>query len=138
LLAVIVIVRRDPLRALVAVAAWASIFEVAYHIVGIAGVGWPSENFMWMTAALAGWVILAGVLGVWPDWRLGIVSVALLGVWLAAGFHANLAGHSAPINLADEVLNELSKTTLAGAYLVGALRPSRSSAQDRHSTQVVG
>jgi hypothetical protein len=119
---VIAIGRRDPLRAVVAVVAWSALFEVVYQAVGIVGFHWAAGNWVWETAALAGWLVFAGVLGVWPDCRLIPVFVILMTLWIAAGYHYNVAGQTAPINMRDEVLNEASKTALALAYLVGALR----------------
>ena len=45
-----------------------------------------------------------------------------MGIWVAFGFHYNIADQSTPINLRDEVLNEAAKSLLGLAYLVGALR----------------
>jgi hypothetical protein len=118
----IAVARRNPWRALVVVLAWSSLFEVVYHFVGIVGFGWPPANIVWMTGALAGWVVLAVVLGVWPDWRVSMVFVALMAVWVLTGFHYNVPSQSSPINIWNEVLNESAKTTLGLAYLVGALR----------------
>jgi hypothetical protein len=36
--------------------------------------------------------------------------------------HYNVAGQSQPINIRDEVLSELAKSSLALGYLVGSLR----------------
>ena len=132
---IVTAVRRDPLRGLVAVVAWTALFETLYQVVGIVGFHWPTANFAWETAALAGWIILAGVLGIWPDWRLLMVFVVLMGFWITAGFHSNVAGQAAPLNLRDEVLNESSKTALALAYLAGALK-SRSARPDERTGSV--
>lgn len=120
--ALIAIVKRDPLGGIVVVVAWTGVFETVYHLVGIVGYHWPLANFVWQTGALAGWVILAAVLGYRPDWLLSIVFVVAMVVWIAAGFHYNVAGQAAPINVGSEVLNEVAKSSLGLAYLVGALR----------------
>ena len=118
----VAVVRRDLLRPVVVVVAWTGFFEILYQAVGIIGFHWPLSNFVWEAGALAGWIILAGVLGFWPDWQVSLLFVALMLVWIASGYHYNVAGQSAPINARDEILNEASKTALAVAYLVGALR----------------
>jgi hypothetical protein len=105
----------------VTVVAWSALFEIVYQAVGIVGFHWAAGNWVWETGALAGWLILAGALGVWPDWRLLPLFVALMGLWIASGYHYNVAGQTAPINVRDELLNEASKGALALAYLVGAL-----------------
>lgn len=92
MLVIVVAVRRDPLRAVVAVVAWAGVFETVYHTVGIV-----------------------------VDWRLSAVFVALMAVWVATGFHYNVPGQGAAIDIRAEVINESSKTVLALAYLVGTL-----------------
>jgi hypothetical protein len=114
--------RRDPWPAIVAVAAWTSMFETLYHLVGIVGFQWPMANFVWQTAAVGGWVILAGVLGIWPDWRPSALFALVMGAWVVAGFHANVASQTSPISLRDEILNEGAKSLLALAYLAGAVR----------------
>lgn len=111
-----------PLHAWVAQSAWASLFETLYHVVGIVGYHWPLDNFFWATSAVAGWIVLAAVLGIWPDWRFTLLFIALMGIWIATGFHYNVPGQLAPINVRDEIINEAAKTALAAAYLVGALR----------------
>jgi hypothetical protein len=119
---VVSVLRRDLLAGVAAVVAWTSVFETVYHVVGIVGYHWPASNFVWVTAAVAGWVILAWRMGIRPEWRLSVVFALAMAVWIAAGFHYNVAGQSQPINIRDEVLNELAKSSLALAYLVGSLR----------------
>lgn len=117
--------KRGPLRGWTTYVAWASVFEILYHVVGIVGYHWPPANFVWMTGALAGWIILAAVLGIWPDWRIALVFGGLMALWIATGFHYNVPGQTTPINVWDEIINEAAKTTLGLAYLVGALRAPR-------------
>jgi len=124
LLAVITLRRGDPWRAVVAMFAWLSLFETVYDLVGIVGFGWAAGNVIWVTAAVAGWIVLAAVLGIWPDWRIIAVFAALMAVWAATGFHSNLAGGNTPVDILSEMLNEAAKSTLALAYLVGALSPA--------------
>ncbi len=128
LAAVILWRRRSPLLAVVAVFAWAAAYEIAFTALGTALHGWSAAYLLWLAAALAGWVILAAVMHVAPDrWFLIATLVAAL-VWIATGFHANSptgsgsAGFDREFSLTDDVLNELTKTLLAAAYLVGALR----------------
>jgi hypothetical protein len=116
---------RRPYVAGVAVMAWISLFEMAWQACTTLAHGgtWASEG--WYVAAVISWVLLAHALGVRPDWRLLLVSAAALLAWLAFGFDSNYAGRP-PYNIRDEVLNEVSKTALGLAYLLGALRVPRS------------
>jgi hypothetical protein len=139
LFGVISIKRRDPALGVVTTLAWASTFEILSNAVGTIGFGWAVHDFVWMSAALTGWVILAGVLGVWPDLRISLAFVITLAAWVATGYGPNRPG-SSNFNVLSEILNEASKTLLALAYLLGALRPSRSlkwndlaKGQPRHS-----
>jgi hypothetical protein len=130
LVALIVWRRRDPLLALVALLAWVSAYEILYQATGVVMHGWGFTLFAWMTAAVAGWVLLAWVLGLVPNrWLLaGMLCIWI--VWVASSFNSNSpiapgsAGHPAGFSAWDELLNEASKTLLAAAYLVDALRPS--------------
>ena len=122
LILVVAVAKRDLLRAIVAVVAWTGLFEIVYQAVGIVGFHWAAGTWLWETTALAGWLVLAGVLGVWPDWRISIVFAFAMAIWIAAGYRYNVAGQAAPFNVRDEILNETAKTSLALAYLVGALR----------------
>ncbi len=128
--AVILWRRRSILLAVVAVLAWAAAYEIAFTALGTVMHGWPVGYLLWLTAALAGWMILAAVMHLVPDrWFLLATGAATL-VWIATGFHANSptlgdgAGFDRAFSLTDETLNELTKTLLAAAYLVGALRVS--------------
>ena len=56
---------RSPFRALVAVIAWAGLFELTYQAIGIVGFGWALANFPWEVIALSGWLILAAVVMVY-------------------------------------------------------------------------
>ena len=115
---------RRPEVAVVAMMAWVSLYEVAWQgLTTLAHGGrWASEA--WFVAAVVSWVLLAHALGVRPDRRLLLISAAALLAWLAFGFDSNWAGQP-PYDVRDEVLNEVSKTALGLAYLVGALRVSR-------------
>jgi hypothetical protein len=125
LLVVISIKRRNPALGLVTTLAWASTFEILSNAVGTIGFGWAVHDFVWMSAALTGWVVLAGVLGVWPDLRMSLAFAITLAAWVATGYEPNRPGNS-NFNILSEILNEASKTLLALAYLLGALRSSRS------------
>jgi hypothetical protein len=115
------LLRREWLGGIVVVIAWTSVFETIYHVVGIVGYGWKPAGFAWETAAVAGWAILAWVLGYRPEWRLVGVFALAMAVWIAFGFHYNVAGQTTPINVRDEVLNEVAKSSLGLAFLVGSL-----------------
>lgn len=122
--------RRSRLLALVTVIAWASVFEIAYNATGTLLHGWPLTYLAWLTAALGGWVLLSALLGLYPErWLLAATAVVWV-VWMASGFESNAPlgpgpGHPATFNLANEVMNELTKSLLALGYLVGALRRPR-------------
>jgi len=119
---------RSILLAVVTVFAWAAAYEGAFTALGTALHGWSAAYLLWLAAALAGWVILAAVMHVAPDRWFLIATLVVAIVWIATGFHANSptgsgsGGFDREFSLTDEVLNELTKTLLAAAYLVGALR----------------
>lgn len=123
--------RRAPLSALIALLAWASAYEILYSATGTAIHGWPAAGFVWMTAAVGGWVVLSQVRGIVPDWRLVLAMALVWGLWVATGFNSNAPsvagtpGFPKDFSVASEILNELTKTLLALAYLVGALRSRR-------------
>jgi len=113
--------RRNPLLGVVAVLAWLGAYEVAFNGLGAALFDWPASAFIWGAAAVLGWTALAGFLGIWPEPRIVLLYAATMAVWVALGFHSNTATR-VPFSASGEILNELSKTLLAAAYLVGALR----------------
>lgn len=112
--------RRNPFAAVVAVLAWLSAYEIAFNAIGVL-YGWPAPPFLWGSAAVLGWVVLAAVRGIWPEWRLVVVYAVLMAVWVGLGYHSNTPTR-VPFSASGEVLNEASKTALALAYLFGALR----------------
>lgn len=120
--------RRSPLIAIVAVMAWASAFEIAFNAVGAAVHGWSGGYLVWLAAALAGWVVLAAVLHVVPDWRLSLAAALVALVWVVTGFAVNapgpgsVSGFTTSFSIAAEAFNEVTKMVLGAAYLVGALR----------------
>ena len=113
--------RRSPLIALVAVMAWAASFEIVFLLLGTIVHGWPVANLVWVGAALAGWVVLAAVVRVFPDLRLALAAALVAVAWVVTGFAVNTPS-SASFSPAAEAFNELSKTLLGAAYAVGALR----------------
>jgi hypothetical protein len=125
--------RRDGLVALVALMAWLSAYEILFQATGTAMHGWSPAYFVWMSAAVGGWIVLAVIRGIVPD-RWLLLAVGLVWVaWILVGFGPNspaLAGTTGlpkDFSVTDEILNELSKTLLAAAFLAGALRsPARS------------
>jgi hypothetical protein len=130
MVSVIIWRRRDPVLALAALLAWASAYEILYAGTGTFMHGWAVPPYVWMTAAIAGWVVLAHVLGLILN-RWVLVALALVWLlWVATGFESNVPsglttnGLSRPFSWAAEVYNELSKTLLALAYLLAALGPS--------------
>jgi hypothetical protein len=128
--------KRSPLLAIVAVIVWASAFELIYNGIGTALFGWPLSQLAWNLAALAGWILLAAVLGVWPDrWALLGFLILMVG-WVLTGFHSNVPGSSARFDVLDEAFNEASKSMLALAYLIGALRAPRAPARWKKSAEL--
>jgi hypothetical protein len=127
MLVVIIWRRRAPLSALVAVMAWASAYEILYSATGTAIHGWPAANFVWMTAAVGGWVVLGQVVGIVPNRWLLLAMALVWVIWILSGFNSNAPSVAVtrgfPNGFSDssEILNELSKTLLALAYLMGAL-----------------
>ena len=117
--------KRSPLLAIVAVIAWAGAFELIYNTIGTVMFGWPLAQLVWNFAALAGWILLASVLGIWPEsWALVAFLILMTG-WVLTGFHSNIPGSNARFDVAGELFNETSKSMLAVAYLIGALRAPR-------------
>jgi ABC-type glucose/galactose transport system permease subunit len=121
--------RHSPFIAVVAVMAWLSAYEILFQATGAVMHGWNASYFAWMSAAVGGWVVLGIVKGVVPTWRW-LIPVALVWlIWILTGFNSNsptaagTAGFPLRFSIIDEVVNELSKTLLAIAYLAAALRP---------------
>jgi hypothetical protein len=123
--------RHAPVKGIVVVMAWLSAYEILFQASGAAVHGWSLSNLAWMSAAVGGWVALAFVMGIIPDWRLLLLVALVWLVWILAGFDSNsptVAGTSGfPVRFSvfDEILNELTKTLLALSYLVGALTSHR-------------
>jgi ABC-type glucose/galactose transport system permease subunit len=119
--------RRAPLTALIALMAWLSAYEILYQATGTAIHGWSPAYFLWMSAAVSGWVVLGVVRGIVPD-RWLLLAVALVWVvWILTGFNSNsptvagTSGFPKGFSVSNEIFNELSKTLLAASYLAGAL-----------------
>lgn len=125
--------RRGALTALIALMAWLAAYEILFQATGVAVHGWSVAYFVWMTAAVGGWVVLSLVRGIMPDGRLLVVVAVVWVAWIVTGFGSNsptvavTPGFPKDFSVAGEILNELSKTLLAAAYLAGAIRaPARS------------
>jgi hypothetical protein len=137
IVAAIVWRRRAPLSALIALMAWASAYEILYSATGTAFHGWPATNFVWMTAAVGGWVVLGQVWGIVPNPWLLIAVAIVWAIWIFTGFNSNAPsvagtpGFPVGFSVANEILNELSKTLLALAYLVGALNSPGAAARTK-------
>jgi hypothetical protein len=121
--------RRDALIALTALMGWLSTFEILYQATGAALHGWSLSYVLWMSAALGGWVVLSAVRRIVPDWRLLLPMALVWALWILTGFNSNspsivgTPGFPPDFSAGDELFNELSKTLLAVAFLVGALKP---------------
>ncbi len=120
--------RRGVFTALIAVMAWLSAYEILFQATGVIIHGWSVSYFFWMSAAVGGWVVLGVVRCVRPDRLLMLATGVVWAAWILAGFNSNSpSGTGTPgfpndFTVAGEILNEVSKTLLAAAYLIGALR----------------
>lgn len=121
ILAIVGVLRRRPWLAVVAVMGWVSAYELIFNAVGIYVFGWPHGSFLWYAAAISAWVVLAYREGIRPS-RFWLLIFATTWIpWLLEGFHSNI-----PVGRSwdswGELWNEVGKTALALAYLVGVLR----------------
>jgi hypothetical protein len=120
--------RRVLSTAVITLMAWASAYEILYQVTGAVVHGWSLTNVVWLGAAVSGWVVLGLVLGIIPDRRLLLLTAVVWVPWIVSGFNSNspatagTAGLPNDFNMAGEIFNELTKTLLALAYLVGALK----------------
>jgi ABC-type glucose/galactose transport system permease subunit len=121
--------RHSPFIALVAVMAWLSAYEILFQATGAVIHSWNASYFASVSAAVAGWVVLGFVKGIVPTWRWLLPVAFVWLIWMVTGFNSNsptvagTPGFPAQFSVTDEVINELSKTLLALAYLAAALRP---------------
>jgi hypothetical protein len=113
--------------------AWLSAYEILFQVTGAVLHGWSLSNLAWMTAAVGGWVALAFVMGILPDWRLLVLVALVWLVWVLTGFNSNsptvagTPGFSVHFSVSAEILNALTKTLLGLSYLVATLTPHRTS-----------
>jgi len=124
ILAVIGVLRRQPVIAVAAVAAWTGGFEVVYRLCDIARwhEWWGFNALLWEATALAGWVLAAHLLGIRPSPFWLTVTLAGFGVWITTGYTYNYVGQHYPFSAQGEIENVATKTAWAMAYLVGAWR----------------
>lgn len=131
LIAVIVWQRRSAPVAAIAVMAWLSTYEIFYEATGVVIHGWSLGYFLWMSAAVGGWVALAVLAGMAPNRWLLLATALVWVLWIVTGFNSNSPtvagspGFPKDFSISGEILNELTKTLLGLAYLVGALRASK-------------
>lgn len=116
--------RRNIWIAIVAYEAWLSSYEIVFNAIGVGFFHWPITPFAWAAGALLGWVLLAAVLKVYPEWRLAALTLALFIIWALLGYHSNTPTRQ-PLDVGGEVLNEVSKSLLALAFFAGAMRLRR-------------
>lgn len=116
--------RRQPLQGQLAALAWVFGFEIAWEITGY----WASGGRL---AGAPGWLVVgaAALIMAWEanvqvEWRWFAVTAVLWLIWVATGFHYNMAGDR-QINWGSELINEATKTAWALAYLWPFLRSSR-------------
>ncbi|HEY1421101.1 MAG TPA: hypothetical protein VGG90_10375 [Candidatus Dormibacteraeota bacterium] len=115
------ILRRRPALAVFAVAGWLVAFEILFNWSGTIALGWSWRTSARDTALWGGWVLAAYLVGVRPEIRLVGLAAVFWVVWLVTGFHFNLVGNPG-ISWPAEAINEATKTALAAAFLVGALK----------------
>lgn len=120
ILLVVAVYGRRPWLAVVAVMGWLSAYELVFNAVGVIVFGWPHGSFLWFGAAMSAWVVLAYREGIRPS-RFWLLIFLLAWIpWLLEGFHSNIPV-GRPWDAWGEVWNEITKTALALAYLLGAL-----------------
>jgi hypothetical protein len=115
---------RSDRKPLIAGMAWLAGFEAVYQSSAML-IHTPSP-IPWVGSVsislVVGMPLVAGVmtlLGARPQPVLTVAAAAVFLVWIATGFHVSGAGSD--WNVTGEILNELSKTLLAAAYLVPLL-----------------
>lgn len=125
---IVTIVRRSLVLGLLVMAAWVTVFELAYSLTGflLRHDLWmqiypnlKTEDFTWVMIGLAGWAWLAHVKGARPDSVLATVAIVIFVVWMIIGHGGNMLGQ--PIDWREEALNVASKSLLGIAYLANAL-----------------
>lgn len=121
LLAWVGVVRRRPLLAVFAVAGWLVAFEILFNWSSTLALGASWRISARDTVLWGGWVFAAYFAEVRPDTRLVGVAAVFWVVWLLTGFHFNLVGNPG-IDWPAEAINEATKTALALAFLIGALK----------------
>lgn len=118
---------RQPHRALIATVAWLAAYEIVWQAFDVlmhpATSPTTLERYLWFVAALIAWPMLAHAIGIRPNAALVAITAGTFALWLATGFDYNWYGQPKSLQVGPEVLNVLSKTALAGAYLLGAIRP---------------
>lgn len=120
--------RRDPILGLMVVAAWVTVFELAYSLVGylLRHDLWlriyphlDASSFWWVMIGLFGWAWLAHVKGARPELITLLVAVAIFTLWMAFGHGGNQPDQ--PIDWREEALNVSAKTLTGVSYLIGSL-----------------
>lgn len=104
---------------------WMGAYEIVWQI-GYSAFGYqPPRPAMQFSLAVFGWLLLGHKVGIRPDKYLTALWALSIVVWMMLGFHANFPGTLHPgahFSLTDEIVNEVGKTALGVAYLLGALR----------------
>ena len=81
----------------------------------------PWNHTVGLTVALMAWPLLAYAQGIRPNKWLILLFAATWLIWFLSGFQYNIKD-AEPFILLDEFLNVLTKTLLAGAYLLSDLK----------------
>jgi hypothetical protein len=118
--------RRHPFQALLGALAWIISFEVAWQMTANALAG-TFSSFPYALFLVGGLLLLGFVFGVRLSWRFLALTSMIYLLWVAEGFHYNLAS-SSHINWPSEVLNEATKTSFGLVWLWPFLRPSKNTA----------
>lgn len=112
---------RKPWIAFTAVAAWLTLYEILFLFTDSLINEGPWNHTVGLTVALMAWPLLAYAQGIRPNKWLILLFTATWLIWILSGFQYNIKDVG-PFILHDEFLNGLTKTLLAGAYLLSELK----------------
>jgi hypothetical protein len=112
---------QKPWIAFIAVAAWLTLYEILFLFTDSIINQGPWNHTIGLTVALIAWPLLAYSQGIRPNKWLILLFTATWLTWILSGFQYNVKDIE-PFILHDEFLNVLTKTILAGAYILSELK----------------